>query len=334
MRKAVKAPLFIVGTMMFSAAPVIADDLTTVVEQTVIDDINLEGYSKKSYQVVLENDDQLYHQPYAFRGSKIQMKLRVELFHNQNNGKKAARVITLGNGFVPGKAGVRQIYDAPLLARFTQTYPVEFDYGIYQAGGAPIFGEDYSPQNETADVSVSSTTVSPTIGLSVSGSSGESGFTPNIGLNISSQLGVAYTTRFSSKDYVTSVKPRVGNQRGTGVNWTTSLSQLYTHDYQYYGKWAGVYHYTDCYNENLIPEENFPRLIYAYKPKFQFVFTPEENGEGGNHTEMVVRAGMKEVQEGFSRSACSWSDYGTKTQYTEAQVRFVIDWNTLTIGTL
>ncbi|GAB3534522.1 hemolysin [Photobacterium alginatilyticum] len=334
MRKAVKAPLLIISSVLLSAAPVNADELNTVVEQTIIDDIRLEGYSKKSYQVVLENNDQLYHQPYAFRGSKIQMKLRVELFHNENNGKKAARVITLGNGFVPGKSGVRQTYDSPLRARFTQTYPVNFSYGIYQAGGTPIFGDDYSPQNETADVSVSSTTVSPTIGLSVSGSSGESGFTPSVGLNISSQLGVAYTTRFSSKDYVTSVVPRVGGQRGTGVNWTTSLSQLYTHDYQYYGKWAGVYHYTDCYNENLIPEENFPRLIYAYKPKFQFVFTPEELSDNDGRTEMVVRAGMKEVEEGFTRGACTWSDYGTKTQHTEAQVRFVIDWDKLTVGTL
>ncbi|KLV10900.1 hemolysin [Photobacterium ganghwense] len=298
-----------------------------VVESVLIDDVTLDGYQKKSYEVILESEAQL--SPSEFRGSRVQMKLLVELFHNSHNGKKAARVVTLGNGYVPGGSGVKQIYDAPLLARFTQNYPVQFDYSIYQAGGTPIFSEDYSPQNEASDVSVSTTTVAPSIGLSVSGKPGEM---PGFSASLNTQLGVAYTSRYSSKDYVTAVKPQVGNYRGTGVKWTTSLNQLYTNDYQYYGKWAGVYHYTDCYNENLLPEENFPRLIYGFKPKFQYVFTPDADTNEVTTTEMIVRAGMKQVQEGFSRSACTWSDYGTKNHYNEAEVRFSIDWDKLVVS--
>lgn len=302
---------------------------TEIVESVIVDDVSLNGYSKKSYEVVLENESE--NTSYAFRGSRVQMKLLVELFHNSNNGKKAARVVTLGSGYVPGKSGVKQTYNSPLLARFTQTYPVAFDYSIYQAGGTSIFGDDYSPQNETNDVSVSSTTVAPSIGLTATATPGAM---PNFSGTLGSQLGVRYTSQYTSKDYVTAVVPHVGAGRGTGVKWETSLNQLYTNDYQYYGKWAGVYHYTDCYNENLLPEENLPRLIYGFKPKFQYVFTPElENGTEAK-TEMIVRAGMKEVEEGFKRGACTWSDYGTKTHYTEAQVRFTIDWDNLAVSHL
>lgn len=307
-----------------AAASVSAND---VVESVLVDNIALNGYTKKSYEVVLQSEPELF--PYAFRGSRVQMKLLVELFHNSTNGKKAARVITLGNGYIPGKPGVDLTHDAPLLARFTQNYPVAFDYSIYQAGGTPIFGEDYSPQNETNDISVSTTTVAPSIGLTATATPGAA---PNFTGSLSSQLGVAYTSRYSSKDYVTAVKPHAAIKRGTGVKWSTSLNQLYTNDYQYYGKWAGVYHYTDCYNENLLPEENLPRLIYGFKPKFQYVFTPEFEQGTEPQTDMIVRAGMKQVEEGFSRSACTWSDYGTKTHYTEAQVRFTIDWNNLAVN--
>ncbi|MCA2492870.1 hemolysin, partial [Vibrio sp. 2175-1] len=93
------------------------------------------------------------------------------------------------------------------------------------------------------------------------------------------------------------------------------------------------YHYTGCSNENLLPEENLPRLIYGFKPKFQYVFTPEfERGEEPK-TEMIARAGMKEVDEGFSRNACNWYDQGTTSHYTEAQIRFTIDWDKLTVIT-
>ncbi len=307
-----------------AAASVSAND---VVESVLIDDITLDGYVKKSYEVVLQSEYKPY-QP-AFIGSRVQMKLLVELFHNSNNGKKAARIITLGNGYVPGEAGVRQTYDAPLLARFTQNYPVTFDYSIYQAGGAPIFSEDYSPQNEANDVSVSTTTVAPSIGLSATVTPGSA---PSFSGSLTSQLGVAYTSRYASQDYVTAAKPKAAFERGTGVKWTTSLSQIYTNDYQYYGKWAGVYHYTDCYNENLLPEENLPRLIYGFKPKFQYVFTPELDRGSETKTDMIARAGMKEVEEGFSRNACTWYDYGTETHHTQAQVRFTIDWDKLTVS--
>ncbi len=310
-----------------AAATTTSVSANEVVESIILDEVSVEGYVKKSFEVKFESEPELF--PYAFRGSRVQMKLLVELFYNSNNGKKAARVVTLGNGYVPGKSGVKQTYDAPLLARFTQNYPVTFDYSIYQAGGTPIFGDDYSPQNETTDVSVSTTTVAPTIGLTATATPGSA---PSFSGSLSSQLGVAYTSRYSSKDYVTAVKPSVGNARGTGVKWTTSLSQLYTNDYQYYGKWAGVYHNTDCYNENLLPEENLPRLIYGFKPKFQYVFTPELEQGTEPTTEMIVRAGMKQVEEGFSRGACTWSDYGTKNHYTEAQVRFSIDWDQLTVN--
>ncbi|MCW8327206.1 hemolysin [Photobacterium sp. SDRW27] len=310
-----------------SAAATSSVSASEVVESIIVDDVSLNGYSKKSYEVVLQSEPELF--PYAFRGSRVQMKLLIELFQNSNNGKKAARVVTLGSGYIPGKSGVEQTYDAPLLARFTQTYPVTFDYSIYQAGGTSIFGDDYSPQNETNDISVSTTTVAPSIGLTATATPGAQ---PSFSGTLGSQLGVSYTSRYSSKDYVTAVTPYVGAGRGTGVKWKTSLNQIYTNDYQYYGKWAGVYHYTDCYNENLLPEENLPRLIYGFKPKFQYVFTPEFETGTEAKTEMIVRAGMKQVEEGFSRSACTWSDYGTKTHYTEAQVRFTIDWNKLAVS--
>ena len=309
------------------------DTINDAIPANLIDQVELDGYKKYSYQVVLGSDSQWYAQPYEFRGSKVQMKLLVELFHNEHNNKKAARIITLGNGFIPGKSGVDQTYDAPLLARFTQTYPTDFEFSVHQAGGNPIFSEDYSPQNEASDVSISSTTVSPSIGLSLTLSPAEGGgITPSAGLNVTSQLGVNYTTRFSTKDYVTAVIPKAAAYQGTGVKWKTSLSQLYTNDYQYYNKWAGVYHYTDCYNTNLIPEENFPRLIYGYKPKFQYVFTPDVDVAEQTQTTLIATAKMKEVQEGFKRGACTWTDYGTKTHHTEAQVRFTIDWDALSVN--
>lgn len=239
-------------------------------------------------------------------------------------------MITLGNGYVPGNPGVKHTYDAAIVDRFTQNYPVTFDYSIYQAGGTPVFSEDYSPQNEANDVSVSTTTVAPSIGLTATATPGSA---PSFSGSLTTDLGVAYTSRYSSKDYVTAAKPKASMERGMGVKWTTSLSQIYTNDYQYYGKWAGVYHYTGCSNENLLPEENLPRLIYGFKPKFQYVFTPEfERGEEPK-TEMIARAGMKEVDEGFSRNACNWYDQGTTSHYTEAQIRFTIDWDKLTVIT-
>ncbi|MCQ9062757.1 leukocidin/hemolysin toxin family protein [Vibrio diabolicus] len=322
MNKKILLPL-----MLGISATAAASD-NKVVESVLIDDIALEGYVKKSYEVVMQSEPELF--PYAFRGSRVQMKLLVELFHNSKNDKKAARVITLGNGYVPGKPGVKHTFDAAIVDRFTQNYPVAFDYSIYQAGGTPVFSEDYSPQNEANDVSVSTTTVAPSIGLTATATPGSA---PSFSGSLTTDLGVAYTSRYSSKDYVTAAKPKASMERGMGVKWTTSLSQIYTNDYQYYGKWAGVYHYTGCSNENLLPEENLPRLIYGFKPKFQYVFTPEfERGEEPK-TEMIARAGMKEVDEGFSRNACNWYDQGTTSHYTEAQIRFTIDWDKLTVIT-
>ncbi|WP_414931698.1 hemolysin [Vibrio europaeus] len=310
--------IFVFSSMAFASSDNTLDSI-------LVDNIEVDGYKKKSYHVVLQKKSDRF--PYAFHGSTIQMKLIVELFHNRNNNKKAARIVTLGNGYIPGKPGIQHTYDSPLVDRFTQNYPTSFEYNIYQAGGVPIFNEDFSPQNETNDASVSSTTVAPTIGLSFTASEKPSG-----AASLSSQLGVVYTNRYSSKDYVTAVTSDGSLDRGTGVKWTTSLSQIYTNDYQYYKKWAGVYHYDSCYNDNLIPEENFPRIIYGFTPKFQYVFSPSfERSSETKTTTMVAKAGMKQVEEGFTRSACTWTDYSSESSYLEAQVRFTIDWDKLTV---
>ncbi|ELB2822569.1 TPA: leukocidin family pore-forming toxin [Vibrio alginolyticus] len=311
--------LFVFSTMAFASTD-------NTIDSILIDNIELNGYEKKSYHVVLQKREAAALSPYAFHGSSVQMKLVVELFHNKKNDRKAARIVTLGNGYIPGKPGVQHTYDSPLVDRFTQNYPTSFEYNIYQAGGVPIFNEDFSPQNETNDVSVSTTTVAPTIGLSLT-----SGENPSAAASLSSQLGVVYTNRYSSKDYVTAVTPDSSLDRGMGVKWTTSLSQIYTNDYQYYKKWAGVYHYDSCYNDNLIPEENFPRIIYGFTPKFQYVFSPSFERSAERKTTMVAKAGMKQVEEGFTRSACTWTDYSSESYYLEAQVRFTIDWDKLTV---
>ncbi|MDW2051950.1 hemolysin, partial [Vibrio sp. 977] len=224
MNKKILLPL-----MLGISATAAASD-NKVVESVLIDNIALEGYVKKSYEVVMQSEPELF--PYEFRGSRVQMKLLVELFHNSKNDKKAARVITLGNGYVPGKPGVKHTFDAAIVDRFTQNYPVAFDYSIYQAGGTPVFSEDYSPQNEANDVSVSTTTVAPSIGLTATATPGSA---PSFSGSLTTDLGVAYTSRYSSKDYVTAAKPKASMERGMGVKWTTSLSQIYTNDYQYYG---------------------------------------------------------------------------------------------------
>ncbi|MEF1192918.1 hemolysin, partial [Vibrio parahaemolyticus] len=130
MNKKILLPL-----MLGISATAAASD-NKVVESVLIDNIALEGYVKKSYEVVMQSEPELF--PYEFRGSRVQMKLLVELFHNSKNDKKAARVITLGNGYVPGKPGVKHTFDAAIVDRFTQNYPVAFDYSIYQAGGTPV----------------------------------------------------------------------------------------------------------------------------------------------------------------------------------------------------
>ncbi|MGL1191934.1 hypothetical protein ACSTLL_08980 [Vibrio parahaemolyticus] len=122
MNKKILLPL-----MLGISATAAASD-NKVVESVLIDNIALEGYVKKSYEVVMQSEPELF--PYEFRGSRVQMKLLVELFHNSKNDKKAARVITLGNGYVPGKPGVKHTFDAAIVDRFTQNYPVAFDYSI------------------------------------------------------------------------------------------------------------------------------------------------------------------------------------------------------------